>query len=74
MNLPACYRWLNLALSLIALFRRLPHAVASDRRVMCALTDGARAAKPARVCPKECGGIYGVGKSGLISVFMSSCS
>jgi hypothetical protein len=36
MNPSAGYRWLNLALSLTALFATLLHAVASDRRVMCA--------------------------------------
>jgi hypothetical protein len=35
MNRSAGYRWLNLALSLIAI-RYLPHAVASDRRVIWA--------------------------------------
>ena len=36
MNPSAGYRWLNLALSLIALFAASLMAVASDRRVMCA--------------------------------------
>jgi NADPH:quinone reductase-like Zn-dependent oxidoreductase len=37
MNPSAGYRWLNLALSLIAYFAAFPaHAVASDRRVRCA--------------------------------------
>src|ERR1700730_16793308 len=36
MNPSAGYRWLNLALSLTALFATILHAVASDRRVMCA--------------------------------------